>query len=175
MKVHKQLERLLVVALVAASPALANAQSAGTIVDVGPGHAGASGTASGPWQLVDSSSSVNNGTSLGKALAVGAGPNGLAISHSVGVNRGGVGAAHNFNLAIGAQGTHVSHGGVISQGGNSRVIAGGSSQTGWQGPQGGSQVTGFGNNTRAYSKSRTTFRSSNFGGPAPSGFRFRGR
>lgn len=159
-----QLKKIVACFTLVAAPAVANAQSAGTSVDVGPGQAGASGIASGQWQLVDSSSRVGNGTSLGNALAVGAGPNGVAISHSVGVNGGGGGAAHNFNLAIGAGGTHVSHGGVVTAGGNSRVIAGGSAQNGFA-PQGGSSVGGFGNNTQAYSNSQTTPAFRNFGPP----------
>ncbi len=162
MSVKSQLEKVIACFILVAAPAAANAQGAGTAVDVGPGHAAASGSASGQWQLVDSSSRVGNGTSFGNALAVGAGPNGLAISHSVGVNGGGGGAAHNFNLAIGAGGTHVSNGGVVTAGGDSRVIASGSAEHGFA-PQGGSTVGGFGNNTQAYSNSQTTPAFRNFG------------
>lgn len=178
MKIRFHTRIALALAIACAAPLAARGQSAGTLVDVGPGSAGASGTASGAWQLVESNSRVSNGTSVGKALAVGAGPHGLAISHSVGVNSGGVGAAHNFNLSIGPQGAHVSNGGVVSQGGNSRVIAGGNAQTGFTGPRGGSQVSGFGNHTRAHSQSRTmpafrTLGSPRF--PAPGGMFFRSR
>lgn len=178
MKIRFHTSIALALAIACAVPLAARGQNASTVVDVSPGQAGASGTASGAWQLVESNSRVNHGTSLGKSLAVGAGPNGLAISHSVGVNSGGVGAAHNFNLSIGPQGTHVSNGSVISQGGNSRVIAGGNAQTGFTGPRGGSQVSGFGHHTRAHSQSRTmpAFRSLGAPGfPAPGGMFFRGR
>jgi len=150
------LRRALFCALLTATPALANAQSAGTLVDVGPGQAHASGHATGDWQFVDSSSRVRNGTSVGNALAIGRGPDGLAISHSVGVNGGGAGVGHNFNMSIGPGGAHVSHGGVNSQGRGGRVMAGGTAQQGPFGPQGGSSVAGFGRSTDAYSNSRTT-------------------
>ncbi len=163
MKKTTLLKRVIACLILTAAPAVANAQSAGTIVDVGQGRAGASGNASGQWQLVESKSCVQNGTSSGNALAIGAGPNGLALSHSVGVNRGGVGVGHNFNLAIGSRGTHVSNGGVVSQGGNSRVVVGGNASNGNFGPQGGSTVVGYGRNTKAYSKSRTTPAVTNFG------------
>ncbi len=156
MRAKSLFKKTLVCVILTAAPAVACAQSAGTNVDVGPGFAGAGGQASGQWQLVDSNSRVHNGISTGNAFAVGAGPNGLALSHSIGVHGAGVGTAHNFNLAIGRGGAHVSNGGVTSQGGNSRVIAGGSAQSSPFGPQGGSTVTGFGNRTRAYSNSRTT-------------------
>ncbi len=131
--------------------------SAGTIVDVGPGHAGGQANADGMWTHTDTASRVGSGGSMARGLAIGAGPNGLALSHSIGVNSGGVGVGHNFNLNIGRGGTHVSHGGVKTVGGNSRVIAGG--QTGPRtfggGVQGGSHVTGFGNQTKAYTGART--------------------
>lgn len=130
--------------------------SAGTGVDVGPGHAGANANAGGMWTHTDTKSRVGNGGSMARGLAIGAGPGGLALSHSIGVNRGGVGVGHNFNLNIGRGGTHVSHGGVKTLGGNSRVIVGG--QTGPRfggGVQGGSHATGFGNRTRAFTGART--------------------
>jgi hypothetical protein len=137
-------------------PGMAFAQSAGTSVDVGPGHANASGQAQGQWQHVDTESRVGNGHSMGRALAIGSGPNGIAISHSIGLNGRGTGVAHNFNMSLGRNGMHVSHGNVSSQGGNSRVIAGGNAgQSPWGDPQGGSTVGGFGRNTRAFSNSRT--------------------
>jgi hypothetical protein len=180
------LRRALICAILTAAPAVASAQSAGTLVDVGPGHAHASGHADGDWQFVDSSSQVRGGTSVGKALAIGRGPNGIAISHSIGVNGGGAGVGHNFNMSIGPGGAHVSHGGVNSQGRGGRVMAGGSAQQGPFGPQGGSTVAGFGRSTHAHSSSRTSGRLHPFangpfgggivpnaagpGGFAPSGF-----
>ncbi len=132
---------------------IVNAQSAGTHVDVGPGHAGAGASASGAWQHTDTESRVG-ATNMGRALAIGAGPNGLSLSHSIGVNAGGRGVGHNFNLSIGPGGSHVSHGGVVTERGNSRVIAGGNTQGGYF-PNGGSTVTGFGRRTHAYTESRT--------------------
>jgi hypothetical protein len=152
------LRRALICAILTAAPAVATAQSAGTAVDVGPGHAHASGHASGDWQFVDSSSQVRGGTSVGKALAIGRGPNGIAISHSIGVNGAGAGVGHNFNMSIGPGGAHVSHGGVNSQGLGGRVMAGGSAQQGPFGPQGGSTVAGFGRSTQAHSSSHTSGR-----------------
>ncbi|MEM9644603.1 MAG: hypothetical protein AAF989_06395 [Planctomycetota bacterium] len=149
--------RQLALALIAAClmPALANAQSAGTIVDVGPGFAGSNANASGAWTHTDTSSRVGRNGSMGRGLAIGAGPNGLSLSHSIGVNSGGVGVGHNFNMSIGRGGTHVSHGGVKSVGGNSRIITGGQTRHRFGGVQGGSHATGFGNRTRAYTGART--------------------
>ncbi|TWT82205.1 hypothetical protein CA13_36660 [Planctomycetes bacterium CA13] len=149
--------RTLVLASMAAClvTVTAQAQSAGTIVDVGPGFAGSNATAGGAWMHTDTDSRVGPGGSMGRGLAIGAGPNGLALSHSIGVNSGGVGVGHNFNMSIGRNGTHVSHGGVQSTGGNSRIIAGGNTRQIFGGVSGGSNVTGFGNQTRAYTGART--------------------
>lgn len=129
--------------------------SAGSWVDIGNAGAGAGAEASGVVQFAKSKTRVKNGTQFGHGFAVGAGPNGIALSHSIGAGTGPLGAAHNVNLNIGPGGTHVSHGGVVSEGGNRRVISGGStsSQNGFI--SGGSESTGWGNNTNAYSKSRT--------------------
>jgi hypothetical protein len=86
---------------------------------------------------------------------VGAGPNGISLSNSIGAGTGPLGGAHNVNLHIGRNGTHVSHGGVVSQGGNRRVISGGSAGNYGGQVSGGNYSTGFGNQTNAYSKSRT--------------------
>ena len=133
----------------------ASAQSAGSWVDVARGAVGSGASASGPLQFATSKSSSQNGLGFGHGFAVGAGPNGIALSNSVGAGGGPLGVAHNVQLNIGPGGSHISHGGVVSEGGNRRVIAGG--ETGTAGGQvyGGSHVTGFGNNTQAYSKSRT--------------------
>ncbi len=127
-----------------------SAQSAGTIVNVGPGFAGADASASGRWTHTDTESRVGaGGGSLGRGLAIGVGPNGLSLSHSIGVNQGGVGVGHNFNLSIGRNGTHVSHGGVNTMGGNSQVIVGGQTSQNFGQIQGGSHATGFGHRTHA--------------------------
>ncbi|KAA5547063.1 hypothetical protein FYK55_01195 [Roseiconus nitratireducens] len=133
-----------------------SAQSAGSWVDIGRGKVGAGANASGSMlQFAKSKSKSKNGVDFGHGFAVGAGPDGIALSNSIGVGGGPVGAAHNLQLNIGRNGTHVSHGGVVSEGGNRRVISGGS--TGVRNGQvyGGSQSTGFGTNTKAYSKSHT--------------------
>ena len=133
------------------------AQSASTGVDVGPGNAGAWGTANGQFQRVETDSRVGPNGTMARGLAIGAGPNGLAISHSIGLNQGGVGVGHNFNLSIGPGGAHISGGNVSSQGGNSRVIAGGQSNVGglMGPPSGGSSVIGFGRHTHAQTHAQT--------------------
>ena len=143
----------LAVALLA-SPA--SAQRAGSWVDIGRGFAGSGASADGMFKFAKSKSRSKNGVDFGHGFAVGAGPNGIAISNSIGAGTGPLGAAHNVNLNIGAGGAHVSHGGVISEGGNRRVISGGGTGTSPNGNvYGGSSSTGFGNRTKAYSKSRT--------------------
>lgn len=140
-----------------ALPAVSQAQSASTRVDVGPGHALANGAATGHWKRVHTESKVGPIGSLGRALAIGAGPNGLSISHSIGLNGPGQGVGHNFNLSIGPGGAHVSRGAVNAAGGPTRVIAGGSTGFPPFGPPvGGSTVSGFGHRTTAISSSRTT-------------------
>jgi hypothetical protein len=146
---------LTAVALVLTLAVPASAQRAGSWVDIGNGIVGSGASASGPLQFAKSKSSSKNGVDFGHGFAVGAGPNGIAISNSIGAGSGPLGAAHNLNLNIGARGAHLSHGGVISEGGNRRVIAGGG--TGVQNGQvyGGSTTSGFGNRTRAWSNSHT--------------------
>lgn len=157
----------LITSLILLSSSTASAQRAGSWVDIGRGFAGAGASADGDFQFAKSRSSNKNGIGFGHGFAVGAGPNGIAISNSIGAGGGPLGAAHNMQLNIGAGGTHLSHGGVVSQGGNRRVISGGS--TGVTNGQvwGGSQSTGFGNNSRAYSKSHTQ---QFFGGAVPSSY-----
>ncbi|WP_230265864.1 hypothetical protein [Stieleria sp. JC731] len=134
----------------------ASAQSAGSWVDVGRGRVGAGSNAKGLLQFGKSRSSSKNGVDFGHGFAVGAGPNGIALSNSVGVGGGPLGAAHNVQLNIGRGGAHISHGGVVTQGGNRRVISGGQTGTTSNGRVfGGSSSTGFGNRTNTYSKSRT--------------------
>lgn len=143
--------RVVLLCLTACGTNAARAQSASTWVDVGPDRAGAGGTATGTFQHVDTRSRVGPGGNIAHGVAIGAGPNGLAMSHSIGVHGGGRGNAHNFNLSVGPGGAHVSRGNVHSSGGNSRVIASGSTSTGnpWNPPGGGSLVTGFGRQTQA--------------------------
>jgi hypothetical protein len=153
LKIQTTIATLVAALLLTAADA--SAQSAGSWVDIGRGGAGAGGSANGMFQIVKSRSSSRNGGQFGHGFALGAGPNGIAISNSIGAGGGPLGAAHNMNLNIGQNGTHFSHGGVVSQGGNRRVISGG--QTGVQNGQvyGGSSSTGFSNQTRAYSRSNT--------------------
>jgi hypothetical protein len=150
------------------------AQSASTGVHVGPGRAGATGSASGQFQHVDTDSRVGPNGSLARGLAVGAGPNGMAISHSIGVNGGGVGTGHNFNLSIGPGGVHTSGGAVNARGGSGSVHAGGHANAGGWGfnPSGGSSVGGIGRVVDARTHASTTphfgargLPSPGFGGP----------
>ena len=148
-------------AAVLATASTADAQwpssiSANSGVDVGPGHAGATAGANGQWQHAKTKTHVGDNGRFAQGLAVGAGPNGLAVSHSIGGNAGGVGLGHNLNLSIGRGGTHFSHGGVQSSGGNSRIIAGGGTTQGGIGNvNGGSTVGGFGNRTRTWTRAAT--------------------
>ena len=136
-------------------PDAASAQSAGSWVDIVGGRAGSGANASGMFQIAKTKSSSKNGVGFGHGFALGAGPNGLALSNSIGVGGAPGGAAHNVQLNIGRNGTHLSHGGVVTQGGNSRVVSGGSTGTSNRRVYGGSSSSGYGQNTRAYSKSRT--------------------
>ena len=134
----------------------ASAQRAGSWVDIANGRVGSGASAEGSLlQFAKSKSSSKNGVDFGHGFAVGAGPDGIAISNSIGAGGGPLGVAHNMQVNIGANGTHVSHGGVVSQGGDRRVISGG--ETGTRNGQvyGGSHSTGFGNQTNAWSNSRT--------------------
>ncbi len=145
---------LLALAVVTASPA--SAQRAGSWVDIGNGFAGAGASANGSLlQFSKAKSSSRNGVQYGHGFAVGAGPNGISLSNSIGAGTGPLGGAHNVNLHLGRNGTHVSHGGVVSQGGNRRVISGGNAGNYGGQVSGGNYSTGFGNRTNAYSKSRT--------------------
>ena len=136
-------------------PSIAMAQWAESGVDVGPGFANGSASADGEWTFVDTSSRVNGANSLGHGVAIGAGPNGISFSHSIGFNSGGVGAGHNMNMTIGQNGTHVSNGQVVTQGGNSQVVVGGGSGQYGGGISGGSMVTGYGDVTYGQSQSHT--------------------
>jgi len=138
-------------------PHAALAVSAETGVDVGPGEAGADAGADGAWNHAETETKVGPNGSMGRAFAVGAGPDGLSLSHSIGVNNGNSGFGHNFNMTIGPNGTHSSSGGVASQGNGGRVIAGGSTQGGSR-LGGGSTVGGFGNRTNAWTNARTNRR-----------------
>lgn len=124
-------------------------------VDVGPGHAGATAGYDAPQGIARTESRVGD-VNVGRGFALGYGPDGLSISHSIGVSgQHGIGAAHNFNMSIGRDGTHVSHGGVQTVGGNTRVIAGGETHIGPGQVRGGSYTGGYGHHTRAWSRSRT--------------------
>lgn len=138
-----------------ALPAVAFGQSARTGVDVGRHHANAHGSADGEFNFVDTQSRVGPGGNMGRAIAIGAGPNGLAISHSIGLGGGNNAVGHNFNMTIGPGGAHVSRGNVQSSGFNPRAIAGGGAAITPRGHVGGSNVTGFGNRVIADSSSRT--------------------
>lgn len=148
--------KTLTLVLFAILPSIALAQSAETGVDVGPGHAGATAGANGDiWTFGDTTSHVDGGGSFAQGVAIGVGQDGISFSHSVGANGGGMGVGHNINMTIGREGSHVSTGGVTSQGGNSRVQVGGGSGQYPGGIGGGSNATGWGNNTNAWSNSNT--------------------
>ncbi|MHB8903046.1 MAG: hypothetical protein ACYC6Y_30160, partial [Thermoguttaceae bacterium] len=124
-------------------------------VDVGPGHAGATAGYDAPQGIARTESQVGT-VNVGRGLAVGFGPNGLTVSHSIGVSgQQGVGAAHNFNMSIGRDGTHVSQGGTYTVGGNTRVLAGGETYIGSGQVGGGSYTGGYGFDTQSWSRSQT--------------------
>lgn len=150
------LKTLLVIFLVSL-PAFAVAQQyAETGVDVGPGHATGTAEADGDiWSWGETRSHVDGGGSFASGTAIGVGQDGISFSTSFGANGGGNGVGGNFNMTLGREGTHVSHGGVTSQGGNSRVQAGGGSGQTRGNIGGGSNVMGWGNNTNAWSNSNT--------------------
>ena len=145
----------LVAALLGLSVQTCLADGAWSGVDVGPGHAGADAGYDAPNGIARTESRVGD-INMGRGFALGYGPNGLSLSHSIGISgQHGFGAAHNFNMSIGPNGTHVSHGGTQTFGGNTRVLAGGESHIGPGQVWGGSRAGGFGHHTRAWSRSRT--------------------
>lgn len=147
---------LALAAMVALAASQASAQRSGSWVDIGRGFAGAGASANGElFQYAKSKSKSKDGVQYGHGFAVAGGRDGITLSNSIGGGTGPLGAAHNLNLTIGRNGTHLSHGGVVSEGGNRRVISGGSSGSYNGRVSGGSSSTGFGNNTRAYSRSHT--------------------
>ncbi|GEM_PF-3169617 len=146
--------------------ATAEAQRAGSWVDIARGGTGSGASADGVFKFARSDSRSNGSTQFGHGFAVGAGPEGIALSNSIGGGAGPLGAAHNLQLNVGREGTHLSHGGVVSQGGERRVFAGGETGSHYGQPYGGSQVGGYGHHTNAYSNSHTQpWRSRPAGGP----------
>jgi hypothetical protein len=129
------------------------ADGAWSSVDVGPGHAGATAGYDAPEGFARTESRVGQ-VSLGRGLALGLGPDGLSLSHTVGVSGPRAGAAHNFQLSIGRDGTHVSHGGAVTRGGNTRVLAGGETYVAPGHVRGDSYSGGFGHHTRAWARSQ---------------------
>ena len=142
---------LLVVSLAASN---VRAEGASSWVDVGPGHANAGASYDAPLGIAQSESRVGD-VNMGRGLAIGFGPNGFTLSHSIGVQDNGVAFGHNVQLSIGPNGTHVSHGGVVTAGGNSQVITGGETQIDRFGARGGNYAGGSGWQTQAWSESRT--------------------
>lgn len=122
-------------------------------VDVGRGRADAQAGYSGPAGIARTESRVG-AVSLGRGLAISYGPGGISLSHTIGVSGPGVGTAHNFQLSVGPGGTHVGRSGVVTTGGNTRVIAGGDTSRGPGRPQGGNFATGYGRRTEAWSQSQ---------------------
>ena len=150
-----RLAACLSIAALALTANTASAQRAGSWVDIAGGKVGAGASADGLFKHATSRSSSKNGVDFGHGFAVGAGPNGIAVSNTIGAGGGPLGVAHNVQLNIGPGGTHVSQGGVVTQGGNRRVLSGG--ETGTRNGQvyGGSHSTGFGHQTKAWSHSQT--------------------
>lgn len=129
------------------------AEGAYSEVDVGRRHAEAQAGYSGRAGIARTQSRVG-AVSLGRGLAIGYGPGGISLSHSIGVSGRGIGTAHNFQLSVGPNGTHVGRSGVVTAGGNTRVIAGGDTSRGPGRPQGGNFAAGFGRRTEAWSQSQ---------------------
>ncbi len=142
------------VALLIVFPLVSRAQESWSSVDVGRRHARADAGYDAPRGIARTETKVGR-VNLGRGLAVGYGPNGISLSHSIGVNHRGVGTAHNFQMSVGPHGTHIGHGGVVTSGGNSRVITGGESWTGRGGAGGGNFATGHGRRSDAWSRSST--------------------
>ena len=130
----------------------ASANEAYSQVDVGRRHADAQAGYDAPAGIARTESRVGN-VSLGRGLAIGYGPNGISISHSIGVAGRHIGTAHNFQLTVGPNGTHVGRSGVVTTGGNTRVIAGGDTASGPGVPHGGNFATGYGRRIEAWSQS----------------------
>jgi hypothetical protein len=144
----------IVVVLLGWWPKTCQADGAASQVDVGRRHAGAEASYDGPAGIARTDTRVGR-VNFARGLAVSYGPQGISLSQSIGVSRGGVGTAHNFQLSVGPQGRHASHGGVVSHGGDTRVITGGETYTGRGGPQGGSFASGTGHRTDAWSRSQS--------------------
>lgn len=156
--------RIALAAVLATSfTASAMAQSASTDAGVWQGGAGGNATADGFWQHAQSESKVGK-VNMGRGFAVGLGPNGLSLSHSIAVGKGPLAVGHNLNMTIGQNGTHVSEGGVVSTGGQTSANVGGSTQGGLN-LGGGSNASGNGWNTNAWSNSQTNRRYQSFGQP----------
>lgn len=135
-------------------PMVSRGQESWSSVDVGRRHARADAGYDAPRGIARTETQVGR-VNLGRGLAVGYGPNGISLSHSIGVNHRGVGTAHNFQMSVGPHGTHIGHGGVVTSGGNSRVITGGETWTGRVGAGGGNFATGHGRRSDAWSRSST--------------------
>jgi hypothetical protein len=131
------------------------ANGAASQVDLGRRHASAEASYSGPAGMARTDTRVGR-VNFARGLAVSYGPQGISLSQSIGVSRGPVATAHNFQLSVGPDGTHVGHGGVVSRGGDTRVITGGHTSTGPGGPHGGNFATGNGRHTQAWSRSQST-------------------
>lgn len=140
-----------------ASPSLGS--DAYSHVDVGRRHADASAGYHAPEGIARTQSRVGR-VNVGRGLAVGFGAGGVSLSHSIGVVRGGAGAAHNFQLSVGPHGTHSGHSGVVTRGGQSRVVSGGETWTGPGGSGGSNFATGSGRRTEAWARSATRNRPS---------------
>jgi len=137
------------------APAVSQAGDASTWVNLGAGFANAGAVANAPFGIARTDSRVGH-VNFGRGLAVGMGPNGLSLSHTIGVQDNGFGVGHTFQLSVGPNGTHVGHGGVVTHGANSRVFTGGQTHISPRGPQGGTYAGGTGWHTNAWSRNQTT-------------------
>ena len=130
------------------------AMDAASRVDIGRRHARAEASYDGPAGMARTDTRVGR-VNFARGLAVSYGLDGVSLSQSIGVSHGGLSTAHNFQLSIGPGGTHLSRGGVVSRGGDTRAITGGRTSLGPGGPRGGSSATGTGLDTRAWSRSES--------------------
>ena len=142
---------LTIVSLV---PLAAQAGGSSSWVDVGRGHANSGAATDSPMGIAQSESRVGR-VNMARGLAVGFGPDGLSISHSIGVNDRGLGVGHNFNMSVGRNGTHVGQGHVVTGGPNGRVFTGGETRVDRFGARGGNYAGGQGQFTRAWTRNRS--------------------
>ncbi len=144
----------IAIVLTGLSVRTSQASDAASRVDIGRRHARAEASYDGPAGMARTDTRVGR-VNFARGLAVSYGIDGVSLSQSIGVSHGGLSTAHNFQLSIGPGGTHLSRGGVVTRGGDSRAITSGHTSRGRGGPRGGSSSTGTGHDTRAWSSSES--------------------